>query len=106
MDYLKLLNIDRWWKVVLWLGVALCGIVLTCDVKIIDAKHLLGLGFGLIIIGISIWGAQKHYIQPLPEINRLAEGPITQHNIVTLCGLITGTILTITFLFLIIKGLL
>ena len=68
MDFIKLFNIDRWWKVVLWLGVALCGIVLTCDVKIIDAKYLLGLGFGLIIIGISIWALRSIVFSRYPKL--------------------------------------
>lgn len=59
MDFIKLFNIDSWWKVVLWIGIALCGIVLIFDVKIVEAKHLLGLGLGLIIVGISIFGAQN-----------------------------------------------
>ena len=106
MDFIKLFNIDSWWKVVLWIGIALCGIVLIFDVKIVEAKHLLGLGLGLIIVGISIFGAQKYYVQQVPELNGIFEGHVTRHNAVTSCGLIIGSIISIVFLFLLLKGLL
>lgn len=106
MDFIKLFNIDSWWKVVLWIGIALCGIVLIFDVNIVDAKHLLGLGIGLIIVGISIFGAQKYYVQQAPEFNGIFKGHITQHNAITRCGLVIGSIISIVFLFLILKGLL
>lgn len=106
MDFIKLFNIDNWWKAVLWIGIALCGIVLIFDVKIVEAKHLLGLGLGLIIIGISVFGAQKYCVQKIPGFEGLFEGHITQHNTITRCGVIIGSIMSVVFLFQIIKGLL
>lgn len=105
MDYIKWLNIDNWWKVVLWLGVSLCIISLLFDIDIVSTKHLLGLSIGLIIIGLSMFGAQVNCVQLMPELHGYAQGHITRHNPITRICLIFGVILTVLFLVLIILKL-
>ena len=105
MDYIKWLNIDNWWKVVLWLGISLCIISLLFDIDIVSTKHLLGLSIGLIIIGLSMFGAQANYVQLMPELHGYAQGHITRHNAITRTCLILGVVLTVMFLALIIIGL-
>ena len=105
MDYIKWLNIDNWWKVVLWLGVSLCIISLLFDIDIVSTKHLLGLSIGLIIIGLSMFGAQVNCVQLMPELHGYAQGHITRHNAITRICLIVGVILTVLFLVLIILRL-
>jgi len=105
MDYIKWLNIDNWWKVVLWLGVSLCIISLLFDIDIVSTKHLLGLSIGLIIIGLSMFGAQVNCVQLMPKLHGYAQGHITRHNAITRICLIVGVILTVLFLVLIILRL-
>jgi hypothetical protein len=105
MDYIKWLNIDNWWKVVLWLGVSLCIISLLFDIDIVSTKHLLGLSIDLIIIGLSMFGAQVNCVQLMPELHGYAQGHITRHNTITRICLIFGVILTVLFLVLIILRL-
>ena len=76
MDYIKWLNIDHWWKVVLWIGVSLCIISLLFDIDIVSTKHLLGLSIGLIIIGLSMFGAQVNCVHLMPELHGYAQGHI------------------------------
>ncbi len=105
MDYIKWLNVDKWWKVVLWLGVAFEAIALLFYVQIVNPKHLLGLGFGMIMIGLSMWGAQTTCVKPMPELNGFFEGKAAHHNWMTLLGVIVGGLITALFLTLIIIGL-
>lgn len=105
MDYIKWLSIDHWWKVVLWIGVSLCIISLLFDIDIVSTKHLLGLSIGLIIIGLSMFGAQVNCVQLMPELHGYAQGHITRHNTITRICLIFGVILTVLFLVLIILRL-
>ena len=103
MDYIKWLSIDHWWKVVLWIGVSLCIISLLFDIDIVSTKHLLGLSIGLIIIGLSMFGAQVNCVQL--KLHGYAQGHITRHNTITRICLIFGVILTVLFLVLIILRL-
>ena len=105
MDYIKWLKIDNWWKAVLWLGVALFAITLLFDIQLLNAKHLLGLSIGLIVIGLSVFGAQRYSVIPAPELNGMFEGYITRHNWFTRCVLIIGFVLSLLFLTLIIINL-
>lgn len=105
MDYIKWLKIDNWWKAVFWLGVALLAIALVFDIQIVNAKYIMGLSIGLIMIGLSVFGAQRYSVIPAPELNGMFEGYITRHNCFTLCVLIIGFVLSLLFLTLIIINL-
>lgn len=105
MDYIKWLNVDKWWKVVLWLGVAFDAIALLFDVQIVNPEHLLGLGFGMIMIGLSMWAAQTTCVKPMLEWNGVFEGKATHHNWMSLLVIIIGGLITALFLTLIIIGL-
>lgn len=105
MDFLKWLEINTWWKAIFWLGVVIGGLALSIRIQLLDARHLLGLSVGLIVIGLSIFAAQKDAIVPTPELGGFFQGKITQHNILTSIFLLIGFIVTILFMILIIIDL-
>lgn len=64
MEILNTLKLDAWWKVVLVCGIALVASALTFDIEIVDRKHLLGLGLGMFLVGISNFAALKTVVIP------------------------------------------
>lgn len=60
MEYFKLFKIDVWWKLVLWCGIALFASgLLFNNIEIINPRHLIGLGLGMFLIGLSFFIANK-----------------------------------------------
>jgi hypothetical protein len=57
MDFLSTLKLDSWWKVVLWCGVALVAAALIFNIEVVNRKHLIGLGLGMFLVGISNFAA-------------------------------------------------
>lgn len=80
-------------------------ITLVFDIQVVNAKHLLGLSIGLVMIGLSVFGAQRYSVIPAPELNGMFEGYVTKHNWFIRCVLIIGFVLSILFLILIIVNL-
>ena len=76
----EIIKIDIWWKAVLCIGVALCACVLIFNIDILNRKHLLGLGIGLVMIGISMFMASKILVHR--EYNAIYQIPITRHNLI------------------------
>lgn len=105
MDNMKWLEINTWWKALFWLGVSIGGIALLFDIQLLNVEHLLGLGIGFIVIGLSMFAAQKGAVVPAPEFGGFFHGKITQHNIPTLIFLVIGFIITLLFMILIIIDL-
>ena len=64
MSILNTLKLDSWWKILLWLGVALIFVVFRFAPEFIEKRHLFGLGFGMIIVGLSYFAAQEWRIKP------------------------------------------
>lgn len=103
MEILKSLKLDFWWKVVLWIGVALCAISLIFEIKIVSPKHLFGFGIGLVIIGVSIFAALKKMV--IWDLQGYWSIPVIKHNICSRIFLIIGIILSLLFGILLIINL-
>ncbi|WP_018109736.1 hypothetical protein [Bacteroides propionicifaciens] len=56
-------KLDSWWMIILWLGVAAIASALIFNIDIINRKHLLGLGIGMFIVGITNFSAVKTVIR-------------------------------------------
>lgn len=57
MNFLSTLKLDSWWKVVLWCGVVLVAGALMFNIEVVNRKHLIGLGLGMFLVGISNFAA-------------------------------------------------
>lgn len=57
-DLLSGLALDRWYKVVLWIGAALLIVSVTSDVKLLTNKDISILAAGLICIGLGEWNCE------------------------------------------------
>lgn len=103
MDFLEKIKLDRWFGIVLYLGVGLLGITFFTKPEFVEKKHLLGLGLGCILIGISYFIAEKH----LTEFIRggMLKTKILQHNFISYLILILGIGMVGYFGFLLIKTL-
>jgi hypothetical protein len=63
MKLKELINVDAWWKAVLYSGLALIAVSLPFSGNKI-VKHLIGVGLGMLIVGISYFAANKHVSSP------------------------------------------
>ena len=110
MNILEKLKIDRWFGIVLYLGVLLIAASLFTNVTFIEKKHLFGFGLGAVFIGLSYFIAEK-YIRVFKEASYLTGGAgilstkVIKHNVVSIIVLIIGIVLVGLFGFLIVKAL-
>jgi hypothetical protein len=103
-NFFQKFELDIWWKFLLMLGVIFSISPIIFDIKILDARHLVGLGLGLILIGISYFIANRH-------ISQMVYGGIlsTQaaiHTWYTRVILVTGIIVSVVFFASLVMGLL
>ena len=98
------LKLDKWWAIVLYLGLLMIVASLLFHPAFLQEKHAFGLGIGLIMIGLSFFMAQKVATQV--AYGGLLSIPIIKHNVGSIIVLIIGICLTAIFGFLIVKGLL
>jgi len=109
----KLLNdfkLDKWWKIVLWLGILSIVSSFVYTPEFIKSKNLFGLGLGLILIGMSYLIAEKSYswIKPSNVYTgglALITQKIIKHNVLTRLIFFIGVGLMLFFIFLIVKNL-
>jgi hypothetical protein len=82
----------KWYAIVLYIGVLAAGSSMIKGDDFLSRKHLMGLGLGCILIGLSFFIAQKqeHYSVPGGFLSR----DITKHNWVTIPILLFGIFLT------------
>ncbi len=110
MEFLNALKLNTWWSVVLWLGLITLLTSSTYDIDFLENKHLFGLGISLILIGLSMTIAEGSfsYIKPSNAYTG-GEALITkrtvEHNLITLFMLCVGTLLSLTFLSVIVISL-
>jgi hypothetical protein len=103
-------KLDKWWRIVLWLGILSVTGSFIYTPDFIEAKNLFGLGLGMILVGLSFVIAERSYswIKP-PNVYTGGAALITQdateHNLVTRTICLIGICLVGIFGFLIIKGL-
>ncbi len=109
-NFLNNLELDRWWKGVLWAGFFILAMSFLPVPEFLVNKYVFGFGLGLIFIGFSFWIAEKRnsYIKP-PNVYTGGTALITEyrieHNIITILLLIAGIIITGMFAFLLVKSL-
>lgn len=88
MKILEKLRLNRWYGIMLYLGVLLFGASLYTKVDFVQAKHLMGLSIGLILIGFGHIMAEKY-------LNEFTSGGILYrkvliHNPITILLIIVG----------------
>lgn len=89
-------KIDSWWKTVLACGIALVAVSLLFNIELVNRKHLMGIGLGMFILGLSNWIAQRTVIQEYGNQGFFhAQVPI--HNTFTKTMQAIGFVITIGF---------
>lgn len=88
MKLLENLKLDRWYRIVLYLGVALIASTLFFKIEFLEQKNIFGLGIGMIIIGVAHIMSERH-------ISEIAYGgilttEIKKHNCVSMLLIIIG----------------
>lgn len=110
MSLLSSLKLDKWWKIVLWLGVLAMAASLIYQVPFVQSKHLFGLGIGLVLIGLShaIAHTTQSWIKP-PNVYTGGAALITKdiidHNFVTWILFLIGLLISLLFLVLLVISL-
>ncbi|MDD4409087.1 MAG: hypothetical protein PHW52_00345 [Candidatus Pacebacteria bacterium] len=103
-------KLDKWWRIVLCLGISSVIGSFVYTPQFIEAKNLFGIGLGMILVGISyIMAESSHsWIKPPNAYTggtALITQDFTKHNIITRTICFIGICLIITFGFLIIRAL-
>ena len=103
MNIFENLKLNKWYGIILYLGVLIIAASLLFKVDFLEEKHTFGFGLGLIMIGLSYFMAEK-------VANQFAYGgilswQIIKHNPVSVIILTIGIALTVGFGFLIVRGL-
>ncbi len=81
----------KWYAIVLYIGVLAAGSSMIKGDDFLSRKHLMGLGLGCILIGLSFFIAQKHESYPVP--GEILTRDIIKHNWVTIPVLLFGIVL-------------
>jgi hypothetical protein len=102
-DFLKGLNMDKWYGVVLYLCFACCAAPFFGKLVFLNEKHLFGVGVSLLLISLSFFIADKHV--SWRESAYLVQTKIIKHSPLTYVILTIGILLLIIVLGLIVKGL-
>lgn len=97
-------KIDSWWKAVLACGIALIAISLMFEIDIVNRKHLLGIGIGMFIIGLSNWICIKTIVSEYGN-KGFFTGQIPVHNKFTKIMQAIGFAISVGFGGLLIWGL-
>lgn len=104
MELFKLFKVDIWWKLVLWCGIALISVSLIFEkIQVVNPKHLLGLGLGMFLVGISFFIANKHV--SMPYMGGMLSTETTKHSAVTAILLAIGLCLVSLFFILLVISL-
>lgn len=99
MDIFKNLGLDKWWNILIYIGVLLIAATFLIDISFLNEKHLFGHGIGLFLIGISFNIACKHISYPI--YGGFWQTEKVLHNWVTILLFILGLVITILFFVLI-----
>lgn len=110
IEYLKNLKLNKWYGMVLYLGIGAIILSMYFQVDFIEDRYLFGLGLGLIFIGVSFFIAEKT-LSTIKPPNAYTGGPILisqtkiHHNPITVIILIIGLLFICLFGFLITRNL-
>lgn len=103
MKILENLKLDKWYGILLYLGVLLIAASFYFNPEFLEKKHIFGLGIGMILIGIAYWMSEKH----LSEIayGGILSTQIIKHNFVSIILIIIGIVLIGLFGFKLVQTL-
>jgi hypothetical protein len=110
MKFLENLKLDKWYTLVLYLGVFFIVASLYFAIDFLKEKYLFGLGAGMVMVGLSFFIAEKT-LSTIKSPNAYTGGPTwiswkeIRHNFFSVALLIIGLFLICIFGFLIIKSL-
>lgn len=97
-------KIDEWWKAVLICGIALIAVGLLFEIEILNRKHLIGVGIGMVIIGLSNWICIKTVVKEYGN-KGFFTGQLPVHNTYSKIMQAIGIVISIGFGALLIWGL-
>lgn|SRR5690606_24187563 len=103
MKLLENLKLDKWYGIVLYLGVALIAASLFFKPEFLEQKHVFGLGIGMIILGIAYIMSERHW-NKIANVGMLST-IIIKHNFVSIVLIIIGIVLIGIFGFKVIQSL-
>ncbi|HEX9826413.1 MAG TPA: hypothetical protein VGA80_07415 [Flavobacteriaceae bacterium] len=103
MNLLENLKLNRWYGVVLYLGVLLIVASLYFEIDFVQKKHLFGLGIGMILIGLAHLMSEKYLTKF--DYGGYFTIPINKHNAISRILIFFGIGLVGLFGFLIVKDL-
>ncbi len=110
MKFLESLKLDKWYMLVLYLGVGLIASSLYFDIDFLKQRHLFGLGMGAVLVGLSFIIAETTLstIKP-PNVYTGGATWISwdeiRHNPITITLFLIGLVLVVIFGFLVVKSL-
>jgi hypothetical protein len=109
MKFLQNLKLDKWYGIILYLGLLLILASLLFEVKFLREIYASGFGLGLVMIGVSYFIGKKYvqYIKPMNFSPGYARSiwQIIKNNPFPIIFLFAGIGLLKLFGFLILKGL-
>ena len=110
MNFLEKLKLDKWYSLVLYIGLGAIVSSMYFQVDFIEPRHLFGLGLGLSLISFSFLIAEKKLSALKPPNAYTGEAALISwneihHNPITILILILGILLTCFFGILLIKEL-
>ncbi|MGB3851516.1 MAG: hypothetical protein WA958_16220 [Tunicatimonas sp.] len=103
MKLLENVKLDKWYGIVLYLGVALISASFLLKPEFVDQKHIFGLGLGMILIGIGYVMSEK-YLSVIAYDGMLSK-KINKHNLVTVLLITAGLVLIGLFGFKLVQSL-
>ena len=95
--------IEEWWEILTLIGLLCVAAFFILDARFIEMKHLLGLGIGLSIIGLSCWVSVSTVYKK--AAGGIFTGKIVRLNPITKALVAIGTIIALLFLSLLLWNL-
>lgn len=92
MKLLENLKLDKWYGIVLYIGILLIGASFYFKPDFLEAKHVFGLGLGFILIGIAHLMAEK-YLHKI-AFGNLISTQVIRYNVISVILIIIGIGLT------------
>lgn len=78
-DLLKNLALDRWYKLLIFVGIILLIVSLTIEVKALNNESVLYLSLGFLFIGVGEWKNEKIEVELKSPNAYTGSGAIFQH---------------------------
>lgn len=96
MNYFYKNFLERWYNLILLIGLGLFFVAFSYPIKYLNPKHLIGLSIGLILIGLAFNIARKHI--SIFRFGGMFQTEGIFHNFLSYIILFFGVLITIVFL--------